>query len=128
MSNKIIYYGWSTQNVTPSSSNTNLYDIDLVKQDILNEFMTKQGDRVMLPTFGSIIWDLLFDGMSEANMDLIADDAKRIVENDNRVNFQTMHIEEIDHGYNLYITATYVPLSVNFDMIVEFINQTNSIS
>ena len=32
-----------------------LYDIDLAKQDLLNEIYTRKGERVMEPQFGSIV-------------------------------------------------------------------------
>ena len=42
-----------------------LYDIELAKQDLLNEIYTRKGERVMEPEFGSIVWELLFDPIGE---------------------------------------------------------------
>ena len=41
------------------------YDLDLAKQDLLNNFNTRKGERVMMPTFGSIVWDMLFEPLDE---------------------------------------------------------------
>ena len=38
-----------------------LTDADLVKRDLLNHFYTRIGERVMRPTFGSVIWDYLME-------------------------------------------------------------------
>ena len=48
------YKGFSSLDQT--TSNSKLYDFDLIKQDIINHFNTRKGERVMNPTFGSIIW------------------------------------------------------------------------
>ena len=43
-------------------------DGELIKRDLLNQFYTKLGERVMRPNYGSIIWDLLMDP-STADLD-----------------------------------------------------------
>ena len=51
------YKGFSSQE---TKSNFKLYDIDLVKQDIINHFYIRKGEKLMNPDFGTVIWDLLF--------------------------------------------------------------------
>ena len=52
-----LYKGFSTNdNLNPSSK---LFDFDLIKQNIINHFNTKKGERLMNPEFGTIIWDLI---------------------------------------------------------------------
>jgi len=51
-----IFKGFSTVNKVKAPYT--LTDMALVKQDLLNEFNTRKGERVMRPNFGSIIWDL----------------------------------------------------------------------
>ena len=58
-----IYKGFSSNN--PNAVNGVLYDTELIKQDIYNHFMTARGERVMLPNFGSIIWDYLYEPLDE---------------------------------------------------------------
>ena len=43
------------------------YDLDLARQDLLNHFNTRKGERIMLPEFGSIVWDMLFEPLDEKN-------------------------------------------------------------
>ena len=38
-----------------------LVDGDVIVRDLLNEFYTKKGERLMRPNFGSVIWDLLMN-------------------------------------------------------------------
>ena len=64
-----MYKGFSTVNT--QTENFGLYDIALVKQDLINHFHVRQGERLMQPTFGTIIWDLLFEPLTENLKDLI---------------------------------------------------------
>ena len=57
------YVGYSS--VNNDSGITKLYDFDLIKQDIINHFHTRKGERVMNPTFGTIIWDVIFDPFTD---------------------------------------------------------------
>ena len=57
------YKGFST--ISPDAENFALFDFDLIKQDLLNHFNIRQGERLMNPKFGTIIWDLLFEPLTE---------------------------------------------------------------
>ena len=51
------YKGYST--IGTSFTKPVLTNFALAKQDLLNQFGTKLGERIMLPSHGSIIWELL---------------------------------------------------------------------
>ena len=57
-------------------------DSDLVKRDLLNEFYTRKGERVMRPDFGCVIWDLLMDPMIPSTEEIMKEDIVRIVSRD----------------------------------------------
>ena len=57
------YNGFST--VDPDSTGFKLYDIQLVKQDIINHFHIRQGELLSNPSFGTIIWDILYEPLTE---------------------------------------------------------------
>lgn len=78
-----LYRGYSS--VANEGLDTSLTDIELVKQDLLNHFNTRLGERLGRPEFGSIIWDLLFDLGDERTESLVVADARRIIDNDPRV-------------------------------------------
>lgn len=78
-----LYKGYSS--VANTGIDTALFDLDLVKQDLLNHFHTRLGERVGRPNFGSIIWDLLFDPGDSRTETLVIQDAQRIIGEDPRV-------------------------------------------
>ena len=61
--NRKTYKGLST--VNPESNSVSLYDIALIKQDIINHFHIRQGEKLSDPRFGTIIWDMLFEPYTE---------------------------------------------------------------
>ena len=52
-----IFKGFST--IDKIRAPYSLFDQELIKRDLLNEFQTRRGERLMKPNFGSIIHDLL---------------------------------------------------------------------
>lgn len=112
------YRGFST--VDESTTNVKLYDFDLIKQDILNQFNTRKGERVMYPNEGTIIWDLIFEPLTADVKQLIANDIDRILNSDPRVVPTLINIVEQDYGFLLELTLTYSGSDVSENMILNF--------
>jgi len=113
------YVGFSTQD--PLARTVTMYDFDVVKQDLLNYFNTRQGERVMNPSWGTIIWEKLYDPFTEEVRSAIEEDIKKIIASDPRVNVTSVVITEADFGLVLEVTLTFVATSqvdvmrLNFD-------------
>jgi phage baseplate assembly protein W len=84
-------------------------DQDLIKRDLLNEFYTKKGERVMLPNFGSIIWDLLMDPNDDELVTLVTEDIERIVKKDRRVELINTTIYVSEHSIAADVELKYLP-------------------
>lgn len=84
------------------------YDTELVKRDLTNEFMTRRGERLKLPNYGSVIWNYIMEPKTETVKDIIVDDAIRIINNDSRVSLVSINVFDEDHGYILEIILKYV--------------------
>lgn len=112
------YKGFST--VDPTRINTNLYDFELIKQDIINHFRTKKGERVMNPEFGSIIWDLLMEPMTDRVKDILKEDITRICNYDPRVVPTQIDLFEFEQGYNLELTLSLVGTDQSANMKLTF--------
>ena len=114
----ITYRGFSTRT---SSKKYSLTDYELAKQDLLNYFSLKRGQKLMQPTFGTIIWDMLFDPLDEATQDVITQDITKIVSYDPRLRVGQIAVTQQDTGFLVQLTLSYVPtnqtelISMNFD-------------
>lgn len=116
--NRTYYIGFSTVgNEEPPFSLTN---IPLVKQDLLNEFNTRRGERVMLPEFGTRIYDLLFDPFDEITRRNIIGDAREVIAREPRV--QLVEIDTIDseQTMRLVIDLIYKPQDVAEQLFIDF--------
>lgn len=96
------YKGFSSVNV--SNFGNKLFDFDLIKQDILNHFNTKKGERLMNPNFGSIIWDLLMEPLTAETRELLNQDIIEICNFDPRIVPTRLDLTEYENGYILDIT------------------------
>lgn len=112
------YKGFST--VDESTTNVKIYDYELIKQDILNQFNTRKGERLMDPVFGSVIWDLIYEPLTPAVKQQIASDIDRILSSDTRVIPTRVNIVEQDYGFLLELTLTYKNTDVSDNMILSF--------
>ena len=83
---------------------TKLFDFDLICRDILNHFNTRKGERVMNPTFGSDIWSLLMEPLTDEVKDILTADINRICTSDPRVTPIQMDLIEVENGYILELT------------------------
>jgi phage baseplate assembly protein W len=96
------YKGFSS--VNNSNQNSSLYDFDLIKQDIINNFNTKKNERVMNPNFGSVIWDLLMEPLTEDIRRQLTDNITAICSADPRVTPLQIDLTEYPQGYLLELT------------------------
>lgn len=96
------YKGFST--LDPNITGTELFDFELVKRDIQNHFNTRKGERVMNPTFGSIIWDMLMEPLTSEVKEILNQDITEICNSDPRVVPTQIDLTEYDNGYILDVT------------------------
>ena len=101
-----------------------LYDVELVKRDLLNEFYTRQGERLMRPNFGSIIWDLLMEPEDVTTEQDIRDDIERIVGKDPRVKLNETVLYISDHTIRAEVHLNYVQTNTDDILYLEFVNNS----
>ena len=115
---KKTYKGIST--VNPDSTNAVLYDIALIKQDIINHFHIRQGEKLSDPTFGTIVWDILFEPMTEQIRFLITKNVTRIVNSDPRVTIDRVIVDDYEHGIQIECDLRYIQYNISERMRLQF--------
>jgi phage baseplate assembly protein W len=112
------YRGFST---LVSKKKYSLTDYALARQDLLNYFQIRRGQKLMQPSFGTIIWDQLFEPLNETTQEIITADIRKIVSYDPRLRVNGVTITEQDSGLQIQINLSYIPsdqtdlISMNFD-------------
>jgi len=119
------YRGLST--VNPENNSYNLYDIALIKQDIINHFHIRMGEKLERPDFGTIIWDVLFEPMTDQLKEAIANNVTSIINYDPRVQVEGVTIDTYESGIMIECTLTYLPYNISESMRLKF-DEDNAIT
>jgi phage baseplate assembly protein W len=112
-----IFKGFSSR-----SENTNfkLYDFELIKQDLINRLSVRKGERIENPEFGTIIYDVLFEPLTDAVKQAVADDIAQNLNADPRLNTKEILVSETEHGISVQATIVYVPYNITEKLVLSF--------
>ena len=119
------YKGFSSKEPT---RNFKLYDLDLIKTDLLNHFYIRKGEKLENPEFGTILWDILFEPFTEEVKNLIAKDVENIVNYDPRVSVTAVNVDSTDQGIRIEAEINYLQYNVNERMTLNFDRNTSEIN
>lgn len=120
---KFTYKGFCSKETT---KNYKLYDIDLVKQDLINHFYIRKGEKLENPEFGTVIWDMIFEQFTEDVKTIIAKDVEDIINYDPRIVVNEVQVDSTDQGIRIQADITYVPFNINERMTFDF-DKNNSV-
>lgn len=116
------YKGFNSRNL---DSKFKQYDIDLIKQDLLNHFNIRKGEKLQNPEFGTIIWSMLFEPMNDENLRLIARDVEEIINRDPRTEAENVTVEGTEYGVRISATLRYIPLDYTEQLAIDFDKQNS---
>ena len=112
------YRGIST--VNNDNQKFGLYDVGLIKQDLINHFHISQGEKLENPTFGTIIWDVLFEPLTEQMKDLIIQNITRVISSDPRVSVNNVTVDQYESGLQVECSLIYRPYNISETMRLQF--------
>jgi phage baseplate assembly protein W len=112
-----LFTGFSTKN--KNAINHVLSGKDLVIEDIMNHIMTRKGERVMLPNYGSIIHDMLFEPLTDETTELIEEDLTNIINDDPRCNFVSIDITDSDHTISAKLRLDILPENETVELSID---------
>jgi phage baseplate assembly protein W len=116
------YRGFSSNEI---KNNFKLYDIELVKRDLLNHFYIRKGEKLENPNFGTIIWDMLFENFTPEIKDLIVKDVETIINHDPRIAVNSVAIDTTDQGIRIQADIVYIQFNLNERMTFDFDRDNN---
>ena len=106
---KVTFKGFSSR---ADKKNFKLYDFEVAKQDLINRLSIRKGERVENPEFGTIIYDVLFEPLTEAIKQAVADDITSNLNADPRLETEEVLVTEFEQGIAVQATIRYVPYNV----------------
>jgi phage baseplate assembly protein W len=117
-----MYRGFST---VGRNKKFRLTDFELVKQDIINHFYIRKGEKLMNPSFGTIIWNVLHEPLTEDLKRVIITDVQNIAKYDPRVGFENILVTEYDRGIQIEVELRYLQTNQINNLSLMF-NGTNN--
>lgn len=112
------YRGFST--VSTEAKNYSLYDFELIKQDLINHFHIRQGEKLSNPEFGTIIWDLLYEPFTPDVKDAIVDNVTEIINFDPRLSVKSINVDAYEQGINVECSVTFLPYDISESLRFQF--------
>ena len=119
------YKGFSS---SEASKNFKLYDINLVKQDLINHFYIRKGEKLENPEFGTVIWDMRFEPFTPDVKEIIAKDVEAIINYDPRFAVTEINIDSTDQGMRIQADLVYIPFNITERMTLNFDKNNNVIN
>ena len=116
----IIYKGFSTVGRTKHFRVT---DFELVKQDITNHFNIRKGEKIYNANFGTIIWDMLYEPLTEQLRDKVLEDVLSIFDAEPRINAKNVTLVQKDYGLQIYAEIEFIKHQVVEQIIFDFDKQ-----
>lgn len=113
-----IYIGFSTTDLVEPPYR--LVDIELVKQDLRNALNTRKGERVMRPTYGTRIFDLLMEPFDETTRNAIVQDVMDVVSMDPRVVLTNVQVIEMEHILRVEMELRFRPQDTVDQLYLEY--------
>lgn len=118
------YRGFSSHQYLANKQSMMLTDISLIKRDLLNHIFTRRGERLMMPNFGTIIPDLLFEPIDEETISLVRQQLTMVFNYDPRVLLVDMAVYAVPDMNGIVASAVlqYIELDTvdRFDLHIEF--------
>ena len=118
------YRGTST--VNKNNSGFALYDLALIKQDLINHFHIRQGEKLENPEFGTIIWDVIFEPLTENLKTAIAKNVTTIINYDPRVQVNSITVDSYETGIQIECELFYIPYNISESLQFRF-DQANGL-
>lgn len=86
-----------------------IVDFELIKRDLLNAFLIRQGQLPGRPDVGTTIWDYVFEPLDEISTEELKSEVQRIVGQDPRIELEQLDISSNHNTVIIEMSVITVP-------------------
>ena len=119
------FIGFNTQNQFKKFT---LVDDALIKRDLLNALNIRQGQLVGRPSYGTALWDNLFENQTNETDAAITREIQRVAGGDPRLQITEIDIFPQENGILIQVLLTIVPSTDAERLSIFFDQQTRTAS
>jgi phage baseplate assembly protein W len=105
--------------------NFTLTDKELVKRDLLNSIMIREGEMPGRPEVGTNIWSYIFDPNTDDTVRKIKAEIQRLIDTDPRIQAEEVNVFAKDHNVLIEMNVRILP-DVNLEVINLMFDQTTN--
>ena len=105
-----------------------LTDFELAKQDFINHLHIRQGEKLMDANFGTTIWDLLFENMSDTLRSDITTELIRIASYDPRLRVENVSVMDFEKGIQVAMDILYTGALEPVTLQLAFETETQTVT
>ena len=105
-----------------------LTDFELAKQDFINHLHIRQGEKLMDANFGTTIWDLLFENMSDTLRSDITTELIRIASYDPRLRVENVNVMDFEKGIQVTMDILYTGALEPVTLQLAFETETQTVT
>lgn len=116
-----LYKGFST---VAGAINTQLNDIELVKQDLRNHLSIQKGEVRGVPRFGTRIYDMIGQPMNDYTKNIVKNDVQAVINYDPRVEMRSFEMDSDVHSITIRARLYYIELDME-DLFEFFLNEND---
>jgi phage baseplate assembly protein W len=117
------YIGYNT---IDQVKNFTLTDKELVKRDLLNSIMIREGEMPGRPEVGTNIWSYVFDPNTDDTVRKIKAEIQRLIDADPRIQAEEVNVFAKNHNVLIEMSVRIIP-DVNLEVInLMFDQNTNT--
>lgn len=119
------YVGFSSLQFQ-NNKNFILKNVEIIKQDLLNNIFTRRGERVMMFEYGTRIPDIVGDPLDDTSVTIIEQDLAQVFSNDPRVQLLELTVVPLydQNTVMAFCTVAYLYLNFTdrFDVNIQFVD------
>lgn len=118
------FIGFNTQNQFKKFT---LIDNELIKRDFLNALQIRQGQLPGRPSYGTTLWDYVFESLDTTTEQGIINEIQRVVNQDPRIAFSQAVLYPQSNGLLIEVEIQYVTGTTTETLQLFFDQQNNTL-
>lgn len=118
------FIGFNTQNQFKKFT---LIDNELIKRDFLNALQIRQGQLPGRPSYGTTLWDYVFESLDSTTQQGIINEIQRVVNQDPRISFSQAVLYPQSNGLLIEVEIQYVTGTTTETLQLFFDQQNNTL-
>jgi len=120
------YRGFST--LGSDFATPTVTDFLAAKTDLQNSLNVRQGERVMRPNFGCLVWDMLYEPFTAELYEDLIENITNIGNSDPRLELQQIQPTSYEHGIQISMMLRYIPTDQVEKMLYTFNQEASEVT